>query len=207
MNSPYNNETKKQVLHIAMLKKNVNIIKKKQDRQMKKCIAESVILLTLGLMVLLTGGFVFPGNQSPGAEKENIQVPPPPFTEGIFPCSECHNELETNPQRRELEAHEEIQLKHAEKNRWCLDCHDAKNRDKLHLADGELVDFKESYRLCGQCHGPKLRDWKAGIHGRRTGSWRGQKKYLLCAHCHDPHTPRFKPLKPEPAPVRPENIK
>jgi uncharacterized CHY-type Zn-finger protein len=173
---------------------------------MKKCSMKDVIL-TFGLMVLLNGPFVFPGNQSPGTEEEDIQVPPPPFTEGIFPCSECHNELETNTERRVLEAHEEIRLKHAEQNRWCLDCHDAKNRDKLHLADGELVDFKESYRLCGQCHGPKLRDWRAGIHGRRTGSWRGQKKYLLCAHCHDPHTPRFKSLKPEPAPVRPETIK
>jgi len=158
-------------------------------------------------MVLLMSGFVFQGSQLSGAEKEDIQVPPPPFSEGIFPCSECHNEMETNTQRRELETHEEIHLKHGGPKRWCLDCHDAKNRDKLHLADGELVDFKESYLLCGQCHGPKLRDWKAGVHGRRTGSWNGQKKYLLCAHCHDPHSPRFKPIKPEPAPVRPENIR
>jgi formate-dependent nitrite reductase cytochrome c552 subunit len=26
---------------------------------------------------------------------------------------------------------------------------------------------------------------------------------LLCAHCHNPHDPKFKPLKPEPSPNRP----
>ncbi len=139
---------------------------------------------------------------------EHIQVPPPPFSEDIFPCSECHEDMEVNKEKRILEdAHadligEEIVLKHDEENRWCLDCHDAKNRDKLHLADGRLVDFKESYRLCGQCHGPKLRDWKKGVHGKRTGSWNGQKKYLLCANCHNPHSPKFKKLKPMPAPVK-----
>jgi hypothetical protein len=138
---------------------------------------------------------------------DDIQVPPPPFSEDIFPCSQCHAEQETNPQRRVLEMHEDIVLKHGEQNRWCLDCHDAKNRDMLHLADGGLVDFKESYRLCGQCHGPRLRDWRAGIHGRRIGSWNAQKRYLLCIHCHDPHSPKFKKLKPEPPPVKPGRIR
>ena len=132
---------------------------------------------------------------------ELIQVPPPPFSEDIFPCSECHADMEVNTERRVLEdAHDDIILRHSEQSRWCLDCHDAKNRDKLHLADGRLIDFKESYKLCGQCHGPKLRDWKKGIHGKRTGFWNGQKKYLLCAHCHNPHAPKFKKLKPMPAP-------
>ena len=139
---------------------------------------------------------------------EDIQVPPPPFTEGIFPCSECHADLETNPVRRELEEmHDDIEFKHDEENRWCLDCHDADNRDMLHSAGGELIDYKESYKLCGQCHGPKLRDWQAGIHGRRTGQWNGQKQYLLCAHCHDPHSPKYKSMKPEPPPKKPGKIK
>jgi hypothetical protein len=189
--------------------------------------------LLIGMVVLFLVLFVMdfspahpgntgnPGKQEPGAvEKSNgsspgmntkinndIQVPPPPFSEGIFPCSDCHGEMETNPQRRELDAHEDIVLKHDEQNRWCLDCHDAKNRDMLHLADGRPVDFKESYKLCGQCHGTKLRDWKNGVHGRRTGYWNGKKKYLLCAHCHNPHAPRFKKLKPEPAPLKPGGLK
>lgn len=137
---------------------------------------------------------------------KEIQVPPPPFSEDIFPCSECHADMEINTQRRELDAHEDIVLDHGEKKRWCFDCHDAKNRDKLHLAGGELLDFNVSYQLCGQCHGPKLRDWKKGVHGRRTGQWNGTKKYLLCAHCHNPHSPKFEGIKPEPPPIRPSKI-
>ena len=72
---------------------------------------------------------------------------------------------------------------------------------------GEAIPFTESYLLCGQCHGEKLRDWKVGVHGKRTGDWNGRKQYLLCAHCHDPHSPRFKPLKPLPPPVPPEQIR
>jgi hypothetical protein len=135
---------------------------------------------------------------------ERVEVPPPPFTDGIFPCSGCHADLPVNRTRRALtEMHDDIVLTHDEEHRWCLDCHDATDRDWLHLASGDRVSFEESYRLCGQCHGEKLRDWRAGIHGRRTGDWNGHKKYLLCAHCHNPHQPRFRALAPKPAPVRP----
>ena len=145
----------------------------------------------------------------PKSETEDFMVPPPPFTEGIFPCSECHSGMTPNPKRRELkEEHTDIQLKnHAENERWCLDCHDMKNRDKLRLVSGEQIDFSHSYRLCGQCHGDKYRDWKVGIHGKRTGQWNGRKEYLLCAHCHNPHNPRFKEIQPMPPPARPENIR
>lgn len=135
--------------------------------------------------------------------KERVEVPPPPFSDGIFPCSTCHAGLKPDRTRRTLSMHTEIELKHDEEHRWCLDCHDADNRDLLHLASGEQISFEESYRLCGQCHGEKLRDWRAGVHGRRTGSWSGGKTYLLCAHCHNPHQPRFRPIAPKPAPLPP----
>ncbi len=61
--------------------------------------------------------------------------------------------------------------------------------------------------LCGQCHGDKFRDWKVGVHGKRTGESNGKKEYLLCAHCHNPHDPAFKPIRPMPPPVRPESIR
>jgi hypothetical protein len=146
--------------------------------------------------------------QPAGKEQMDIQLPPPPFSEGIYPCTECHADMEVNLERRELEDfHDDIVLEHDEENRWCMDCHDADNRDMLHSASGELIDFKESYKLCGQCHGPKLRDWRAGIHGRRTGYWNGQKEYLLCAHCHNPHTPKYKKMKPKPPPKKPGKVK
>jgi len=112
--------------------------------------------------------------------------------------------MPVNRERRELSGmHADIVLSHDEEHRWCLDCHDAEDRDVLHLAGGERVPFEESYLLCGQCHGEKLRDWRAGVHGRRSGQWNGQKTYLLCAHCHNPHQPRFKAFAPERPPRRP----
>jgi hypothetical protein len=136
-------------------------------------------------------------------------VPPPPFSEDIFPCSDCHADQETNPEERVLtDMHEDIRIiNHAEDQRWCLDCHNPDDRDYLRLASGKLVSFEESYYLCGQCHGTIFRDWKAGIHGRRTGEWNGKKTYRLCVHCHDPHEPRFKPIEPLPPPLKPKDIK
>lgn len=136
-------------------------------------------------------------------------VEQPPFTEGIFPCNDCHSEIEPNAARRELvDMHDDISaiFDHDSENRWCLDCHDMNKRDSLKLASGKLLDFKESYKLCGQCHGEKLRDWKVGVHGKRTGEWNGKKEYLLCVHCHNPHAPKFKELTPEPPPIRQEDI-
>jgi len=138
-----------------------------------------------------------------------IAVEQPPFTEGIFPCNDCHSEIEPNSTRRELvDMHDDITaiFNHDSENRWCLDCHDMNNRDSLRLASGKLLDFKESYKLCGQCHGEKLRDWKVGVHGKRTGEWNGKKEYLLCVHCHNPHTPKFQELTPEPPPILQEDI-
>lgn len=144
------------------------------------------------------------GTPPPGEIADRVEVPAPPFTEGMFPCSACHAGMAVNRTRRELsEMHTEIVLGHDEEHRWCLDCHDAENRDSLHLAGGELVPFEQSYLLCGQCHGDKLRDWKAGVHGRRSGAWNGHKTYLLCAHCHNPHQPRFAPIAPRAGPRRP----
>jgi uncharacterized CHY-type Zn-finger protein len=134
-------------------------------------------------------------------------IPVESFSSDYFPCNDCHSELEPNTQRRELvEMHDDIIFDHDSENRWCLACHNTINRDSLVLAGGKLLGFNESYKLCGQCHGPKIRDWKLGIHGKRTGEWNGQKQYRLCVHCHDPHSPKFKSLKPMPPPRRPDQI-
>jgi len=138
-----------------------------------------------------------------------FNVPPAPFSDlENFPCSDCHSDMEVVYERRELEEyHEEIQLNHGPDERWCFDCHNADDRDRLRLANGRLVGFDESYRLCGQCHGTIYRDWREGIHGRRRGFWNGAKSYLLCAHCHNPHAPKFAAIKPLPPPVRPQFLR
>jgi hypothetical protein len=164
-------------------------------------IAAAALFALSGLAVLMAAD----RTKTPSAATpERVEVPPPPFSDGIFPCSNCHAGMTPDRNRRELTAmHTDIVLKHDETHRWCLDCHDADNRDFLHLASGERVPFDESYRVCGQCHGEKYRDWRAGVHGRRTGNWNGAKSYLLCAHCHNPHQPRFHALAPKPAPRPP----
>ncbi len=171
--------------------------------------------LALGL-VLASGSLTSCGNapreeegfgpSNPSAQTvEDIEVPPPPFSEGVFPCSDCHDpSIPVNTKHRKMQtAHQEIDLRHDAEHRWCLDCHSAADRDKLHLASGELIDFTESYKLCGQCHGDKYRDWRAGVHGRRSGFWDGHKTYLLCVNCHNAHAPAFQPLQPKPPPNRP----
>lgn len=144
-----------------------------------------------------------------GPDTGEIQVASPPLDEDYWPCSECHDDPESdNPEKRPLKyEHKSIVLDHGDEERWCLDCHDFEDRDSLRLASGKKVSFTESYKLCGQCHGTIYRDWRAGIHGRRTGYWDGAKRYLLCVHCHWPHAPRFKPLEPLPPPVRPEYLR
>ncbi len=141
------------------------------------------------------------------AQANEFAVSPPPFTDGIFPCTDCHIDIEPNPQRRQLvDMHDDIDaiFDHDSDNRWCLDCHDINSRDSLRTASGKLLGFDESYKLCGQCHGDKLRDWKVGVHGKRTGQWNGEKQYLLCVHCHDPHAPRFEKIEPMPPAVKQE---
>ena len=138
---------------------------------MRSCL---FLLLLSGAAVLVADG---PKNPAAAGPPDRLEVPPPPFSDGIFPCTNCHAGMPVDRSRRELTAmHTDIVLKHDETHRWCLDCHDAINRDVLHLAS---------------------------VHGRRTGNWNGAKGYLLCAHCHNPHQPRFKALAPKPAPQRP----
>jgi hypothetical protein len=193
------------------------------------------LLLALGLLMAGTASASDPKPavdakpaKRAGAGETLIEATTPPFTEGIFPCSGCHDPKDkVNTARRELGFHDEQQsiFDHDSEHRWCLDCHDARKRDELHLTNGDLVPFTQSYRLCGQCHGDKLRDWRAGVHGKRVGLWNGAKTYYLCVNCHNPHTPLFKgekvamvdgkkvtmptleKIKPEPRPRRPEEMR
>ena len=98
-------------------------------------------------------------------------------------------------------------LVHGGGNLWCLDCHDAEDRDKLVRFSGELLTFNQSHLLCGKCHGPKLRDWDQGIHGSTTGFWdlgRDDEEATvrkLCVECHLPHNPAFASMMPLGGPI------
>ena len=150
------------------------------------------------------------------AEKDTLEadssrefpVPIKPLPKTITPCRACHGpekDFPVNFKRREdLLVHRDVKLNHGGVRVWCLDCHNPDDRNYLlSLSDGKPISFDHSYLLCGKCHGTKFRDWRNGIHGRRTGYWNGEKSYYLCVSCHDPHSPKFKPIEPMPPPTKP----
>lgn len=121
----------------------------------------------------------------------------------VRPCSECHKLFGTPAEdNRKLIQHKDVVLQHG-MNKRCLNCHFGEDRDKLVLHDGTLVDFKETPQLCSQCHGTVYRDWQMGTHGKTMDGWDpslATQRRLTCNECHDPHSPRYKPLTPLPGP-------
>jgi len=136
-------------------------------------------------------------------------------------CVMCHDgkavPFPKDKKPRLITMHQDIvedsmELMHGEGAIWCLDCHNATNRNTLIDHRGKEISFNQPQKLCGKCHGVEYRHWRMGIHGKRIGSWTqgGKKRWWVCTECHNPHTVqinRFRPLKPEPAPVLPKGMK
>jgi len=165
-----------------------------------------LVIVLLAVSLLGADSWWRPSNSDEGypsrplqSESEPVLSPPPPIDEEYFPCSDCHEDELADPERRELDEHDYIKLAHGDL--WCLDCHQSDQRDLLHLSDASPVRMEESWRLCTRCHAKRIPDWRAGVHGKRTGYWRGPKQYRTCVVCHDPHSPLFKPLEPMPPPI------
>lgn len=81
----------------------------------------------------------------------------------------------------------------------CGSCHVVGDQPSLRLADGSLVDMRDTIALCRQCHGPQARDYDHGSHGGMTGHWDlsvGGRTRNHCVDCHDPHVPAFQPSQP-----------
>ncbi len=119
-----------------------------------------------------------------------------------YACMECHKHVDdpTDFQREMEVEHDNIVLEHGN-NRYCLNCHHDTQRDQYVDYDGAIIAKENHTLLCAKCHGPKHRDWKAGVHGRQNGYWdesKGPKVKLNCIQCHDPHKPTFAPIKPMP---------
>ena len=122
----------------------------------------------------------------------------------LFPCSQCHKLLPVNTTPRQLvAAPHAAALQHGQGRMWCLDCHQANDRDVLHGISGQRITFNDSSQLCAQCHSARHRDWVFGAHGKRVADWRGERQLYACTHCHDPHNPALAPRAPsKPPPVR-----
>ncbi len=167
----------------------------------------------IGAIVIPTNlpAVVRPPAQQPAvglASDTHLDKTPPRATKGLdlvksgwtYNCMECHKLF---PARwhyddRSFNEHKDINLQHGE-NRFCLNCHHSTNRNAFVDYDGAEIAQADVVKLCAKCHGTIYRDWQAGVHGRENGFWNasmGDKTKLRCIQCHDPHSPKFKAMKP-----------
>jgi len=118
-----------------------------------------------------------------------------------YNCMECHKLFPAKwHYDRPMAEHQDIKLDHGN-NRFCLNCHHLTNRNAFMDYDGAEIAQADVVLLCAKCHGTTYRDWQAGAHGRQNGYWnlqQGTKTKLRCIQCHDPHSPKFKPMQPLP---------
>jgi len=143
-----------------------------------------------------------------------------------YPCTKCHDNSFVDRRVRPLvEEHKDLVFDHGGGRFWCYEsCHSGRNIDSLVSLRGRPVDYDESYKVCGQCHSQREKDWHFGGHGKRAGAWnvaseipltaaellvtererigtwRDERTRLNCTGCHDAHSPSIKPFKPNPPP-------
>jgi len=129
-----------------------------------------------------------------------------------YDCYGCHEKNKPPPIRYDEahkiivpKEHSDIVMGHGnhDRNNLCYNCHNEQNLVTLQVRDGREVTFDNIPPLCGSCHGPTLRDWEAGAHGRTSGYWNrslGDIRRLSCANCHNPHAPRIPTREPAPGP-------
>lgn len=115
-------------------------------------------------------------------------------------CSRCHDPEDSDPEPRKLRTRHIREIDHGSDRFWCMTCHDGDNIGYLRSSGNEILDFDQSYLVCGSCHADRQRDWFYGGHGKRVSGWHGERVILACTECHDPHAPSMKPRKPAPPP-------
>ena len=128
------------------------------------------------------------------------EVPPRQQKLVFYPCSQCHKYWKTNPVPHELAPVHRVGLNHGQNRFWCLACHDDEDRNHLRTERDGKVGFNESWRVCGQCHAKRQKDWYFGAHGKRANDWQEEPIRYNCTHCHNPHFPLFEKRLPQPKP-------
>lgn len=185
-----------------------------------------------GLTIVFLGlaGIFMAGARSPGPTRTDIPLVDPKFLETTpwrqtysdlvkakedlsdYDCYGCHEKNNPPPIRFDAKGKIVVPKEHAnivmghgshDRNDLCYNCHNEQNLETLQVRDGRQVKFDNIPPLCGSCHGPTLRDWDAGAHGRTSGYWNrslGDMQRLSCANCHNPHAPRIPKREPAPGP-------
>lgn len=159
-------------------------------------------------------------------EAPSFKVVPRKADLGRYPCSGCHDNVFIDARVRVLkEEHSDLKFEHGGGRYWCYDvCHNGRDMDHLVSLRRRPIDYDEAYKLCGQCHFQRYKDWNFGGHGKRAGAWpiprevpeihgdlrvserekigtwRGERMILSCPACHDPHSPAVKPFIASPPP-------
>jgi hypothetical protein len=120
-------------------------------------------------------------------------------------CATCHAPHHPDALARKAEVpkdfHGAIELKHG--TLQCASCHVPEDRTRLRLAHGDTLPMTDVLKLCGQCHGPQLRNFWKGSHGGGRGYWdrtRGPWIRNSCVACHAPHDPTYPLVMPAPPP-------
>ena len=142
------------------------------------------------------------------AGESHITLKEHPLPARANECKLCHmakqSQFISKKNRTHLE-HAQIEAKHGRKILACNYCHDKNNHNLLASRTDFPASFANPSPVCQQCHAEIFRDWKAGIHGKRTGGWTGNERVQFhCIECHDPHSVKFKAMEAKPAPQRPK---
>lgn len=175
------------------------------------------------LMVLLTlsscrgtvneGLLSFPGESRlvtafDSAYKHSFTILVPESTTDMIACIDCHKGLKINTAMRPLtQTHKDFIFNHPgfdRQSKWCYYCHSTGAFDKLTMEGGRILDYKESYLLCQQCHLQNYREWELGLHGKVSGNWSGEKQTMSCVNCHNSHTPAIQARQPKNPPLKPD---
>jgi len=118
----------------------------------------------------------------------------------FYPCGQCHEAMEPDPEIRTLNTMHDAEIEHGRGRIWCMSCHNLEDRNYLNTLLKELVDFDEAHLVCGGCHANRHKDWYFGAHGKRVANWQGERTLYNCTHCHNPHSPAIEARAPKPAP-------
>lgn len=116
-------------------------------------------------------------------------------------CLNCHKDGRIEAVGgKEADSHWDLQktFKHAPSQVMnCTTCHNSSEITQLKMLNGEKVGMNQSFQVCAQCHFKQEQDWRLGSHGKRLGSWTGERTIKNCASCHNPHKPAFEKRWPK----------